>query len=56
MARSIKRGDAISWNSHCGEAHGEVVKKLAKPTGVSSENLEEGADGVGPEGPGAPHA
>ena len=28
MARDLKSGDAISWQSHGGTAHGKVVKKV----------------------------
>lgn len=34
MAKALKRGDAVSWKSHGGEAHGKVVKKITKPTRI----------------------
>ncbi len=31
MARELKPGDQVSWNSHGGKAHGEIVEKVTKP-------------------------
>ena len=36
MADKFKKGDAVSWKSHGGEAHGKVVKKLSHACGGSN--------------------
>jgi hypothetical protein len=37
--RSPKNGDAVSWKSHGGEAHGKIVKKLTAPTRIKSHKV-----------------
>lgn len=32
MAKVLKQGDAVSWNSPGGTAHGKVVRKITAPT------------------------
>ncbi|MGI3904046.1 MAG: DUF2945 domain-containing protein [Janthinobacterium lividum] len=32
MTKEPKSGDKVTWNSHGGEAHGEVVKKVTSLT------------------------
>ena len=39
MAKSIKTGDAVSWNSHGGKAHGKVVKKITEPTRIRGHKV-----------------
>ena len=34
-----KAGDAVSWKSHGGEAHGKVVRKLTNPTRIKSHKV-----------------
>jgi hypothetical protein len=34
MAKSLKKGDAVSWNSHGGKAHGKIVKAITSPTRI----------------------
>ena len=34
MAKSLKAGDAVNWNSHGGKAHGKVVRKLTDPVTI----------------------
>ena len=36
MAKALKPGDAVSWNTSQGETHGVVEKKVTKPTRVKS--------------------
>lgn len=31
MAKEPAKGDAVKWNSHGGEAHGKVVRKIVNP-------------------------
>lgn len=44
MATALKAGDAVSWKSHGGEAHGKVVKTLAKPTQIKGHKVAASAD------------
>lgn len=39
MTESLKQGQRVSWESHGGEAHGKVVKKLTEPTHVKSHKV-----------------
>ena len=34
MAKILKKGDVVSWQSHGGQAQGTVVEKLTKPTQI----------------------
>lgn len=44
MAKALKRGDAVSWNSHGGEAHGKVVKKITEPTTIKGHKVAASKD------------
>lgn len=44
MAKALKAGDAVSWKSHGGEAHGKVVKKLTSPTKIKSHKVAASPD------------
>lgn len=39
MTKAPKSGDAVSWKSHGGEAHGNVVKKITKPTQIKGHKV-----------------
>ncbi len=44
MADKFKKGDAVSWKSHGGEAHGKVVKKLTEPTAIKGHKVAASPD------------
>jgi hypothetical protein len=44
MAKELKPGDKVSWNSHGGEAVGHVVKKLTSPTKIKSHRVAASKD------------
>lgn len=44
MATDPKPGDSVSWNSHGGEAHGKVVRKLTKPTTIKGHKVAASPD------------
>ena len=45
MARkTLKPGDAVSWNSSGGESVGKVVKKLTSPTQIKTHKVAASAD------------
>ncbi|RVT89508.1 DUF2945 domain-containing protein [Sphingomonas crocodyli] len=35
----MKAGDKVSWNSHGGEAHGRVVKKVTSPMTIKGHKV-----------------
>lgn len=39
MADGLKPGDAVTWNSHGGEAHGKVVKAVTKPMRIKGHKV-----------------
>ena len=39
MTNAPKAGDAVSWKSHGGDAHGKVVKKITEPTQIKSHKV-----------------
>lgn len=39
MADRLKAGDAVSWKSHGGQAHGKVVKKQTSPTRIKGHTV-----------------
>ncbi len=39
MAKTLKAGDKVSWNSHGGEAHGKVVKKVTSPMTIKGHKV-----------------
>jgi hypothetical protein len=44
MAKALKHGDPVSWNSHGGEAHGQVVKKITAPTRIKGHKVAASPD------------
>ncbi|MEJ5976669.1 DUF2945 domain-containing protein [Novosphingobium sp. PS1R-30] len=44
MAKALKNGDAVSWKSHGGEAHGKVVRKITKPTAIKGHKVAASKD------------
>jgi len=44
MPKVLKKGDAVSWKSHGGEAHGKVVKKLTEPTRIKGHKVAASTD------------
>ena len=39
MTEHLKKGDRVSWNSHGGEAHGKVVRKVTKPLTIKGHKV-----------------
>ena len=39
-----KSGQKVTWNSHGGEAHGKVVKKVTSPTMIKSHKVAASKD------------
>jgi hypothetical protein len=39
MAKQLKKGDAVSWKSHGGTAHGTVEKKQTSPTQIKGHKV-----------------
>ncbi|PZQ50259.1 MAG: DUF2945 domain-containing protein [Novosphingobium pentaromativorans] len=39
MAKTLKSGDAVTWKSHGGTAHGKVVGKLTEPTQIKGHKV-----------------
>ena len=44
MTKTPQSGDAVSWKSHSGEAHGKVVKKITEPTQIKGHNVAASKD------------
>ncbi len=44
MVKEFKKGDAVSWNSPGGQAHGKVVKKITRPTRIKSHKVAASPD------------
>lgn len=44
MAKQLKSGDRVSWNSHGGTAEGKVVRKLTKPTSTKGHKVAASKD------------
>jgi hypothetical protein len=44
MADDLKAGDAVTWKSHGGEAHGKVVKKQTGPTRIKGHKVAASPD------------
>lgn len=42
--KNPKHGDAVSWKSHGGTAHGKVVKKLTSPTQIKGHKVAASKD------------
>lgn len=39
MAKNLKKGDEVSWQSHGGTAHGKVVKKQTSATSIKGHKV-----------------
>ena len=39
MAKELKKGDEVSWNTPQGETHGKVEKELTSPTDVKNHHV-----------------
>ena len=44
MTRKLKSGDAVSWSSHSGEAHGKVIRKVTKPMTIKGHKVAASPD------------
>jgi Hypervirulence associated proteins TUDOR domain len=44
MSETPKNGDAVSWNSLGGKAHGKIVKKLTAPTLIKGHKVAASKD------------
>ena len=44
MVKDPANGDAVSWNSHGGQAHGKVVKKIVKPMTIKGHHVAASED------------
>lgn len=44
MQKEPKKGDAVAWKSHGGEAHGKVVRKLTTPTTIKGHKVAASKD------------
>lgn len=40
----FKKGDKVTWKSHGGEAHGEVVRKLTSPMDIKGHHVAASKD------------
>lgn len=40
MAKDLKKGDKVAWNTSQGETKGEVVKKQTSPTKIKSHEVK----------------
>ena len=44
MAKELSKGDKVSWKSHGGTAHGEVVRKATSPTKIKGHKVAASKD------------
>ncbi|MGZ2411388.1 DUF2945 family protein [Sphingomonas sp. F9_3S_D5_B_2] len=44
MAKDLKTGDRVSWNSHGGTAEGRVVRKLTAPMTIKGHKVAASKD------------
>ena len=44
MAKDLKKGDAVTWKSHGGTAHGKVEKKQTSDTKIKGNTVRASAD------------
>ena len=42
--KTLKAGDTVSWKSHGGTAHGQVVKKQTSPTQIKGHKVAASKD------------
>lgn len=44
MTKTLKKGDAVTWKSHGGEAHGKVVRKATEATKIKGHKVAASKD------------
>lgn len=44
MAGNLEKGRRVSWNSHGGEAHGQVVRTITKPMRIKGHKVAASPD------------
>ena len=44
MAKSLKAGDKVAWNTSQGETHGEVVRKQTRPMMIKGHRVAASKD------------
>ena len=44
MSKELKKGDAVTWKSHGGTAHGVVEKKQTSDTHIKSHQVRASSD------------
>ena len=44
MPKEPSKGDTVKWNSHGGQAHGKVVKKIVKPMTIKGHHVAASKD------------
>jgi len=44
MSDDFTKGDKVSWNSHGGQAHGEVTKKITSETEAAGRTVKASKD------------
>ena len=44
MAKRLGKGDRVSWNSHGGKAHGQVVERITAPVRIKGHKVAASAD------------
>jgi len=44
MAKQLRKGDKVKWNSHGGVAHGKVVRKVTEPTKIKGHKVAASRD------------
>ena len=44
MAKDLKKGDEVTWETSQGETHGTVEKKLTAPTDIKSHHVATSKD------------
>ncbi|MBR0655463.1 hypervirulence associated TUDOR domain-containing protein [Plastoroseomonas arctica] len=44
MTKELKPGDAVSWKSHGGTAHGKVVRKVTERTRIKGHEVAASPD------------
>ena len=44
MAKNLKKGDAVEWNTSQGKTRGKVVKKLTSPTKIKGHKVAASKD------------
>jgi hypothetical protein len=44
MTKALRKGEEVSWKSHGGEAHGEVLRKLTSSTTIKGHKVAASKD------------